>query len=73
MAPAWGALLSVVFAVHESSLSIGFGKSNGEVKTALLTGVLFVRWDAYLNVCVPPSCSSEEFTRGESKQHVEED
>lgn len=34
--------MSVVFAQRESSLSIGFGKSKDEVKTALLTGVLFV-------------------------------
>jgi len=42
LAAAGGTSLSVVFAQHESSLSIGFGKSKDEVKTALLTGVLFV-------------------------------
>ena len=42
------ASLSVVFAQRESSLSVGFGKSKDEVKTALLTGVLFVSFLAYL-------------------------
>ena len=67
----------VVFVQHESSLSIGFGKSKDEVKTALLTGVLLAspgkRWDTSLKYASSSSCSSEEFSRGESKQLVKED
>ena len=53
----WGCSLSVVFAQHESSLSIGFVKSKDEVKTALMTGVLFVSFTRQevghiLEICV---------------------